>query len=469
MTQLRLPIGTGQHRSRPASSSRLVNCYAEQLPPDAKTPVVVQRTDGVVEAPFDDIEVGTGPIYGMLAALDLVFVISGSQLWQFGSNLIPTLVGSIGAGASIQNCDMAANTTSLVVVNNPRAYYYTPSTVTFGQITDADFLGASDVEFLDNYLLFVEPDSGVFFGSDLGSATSFDALNFATAEGSPDELVGEIVDHRQALLFGTDTVELWDDTGQGDFPFGRAANGFVQLGCLNGRTIVGLDNSVFWLASDYTIRRLSGVTPVRVSTHAVEQFLSSIEVASANAWTYSRGGHIFYVLTCNQGTKVFDVTTGEWHDRQTYGRDFWRWGSTANAFGYQFVGDSTSNSVGYLSPTAYDELGETLRMEVTFQPVYAQQRRAFHRRLEIVCEVGNTTVTTGQGSAPVMMASFSDDGGATWNNLPNRSLGAIGERRVRVTWFGLGSAEQRIYRVAVSDPVPVYITDALLEVEGGRL
>jgi hypothetical protein len=333
VTQLRLPVGSGRLRSKPASSARLVNCYAEQLPAGAKTPIIVQRTDGVVELDLDGQSVGTGPIYGMIAALDPadgLFVVSGAELYRVSPrNGSVSLLGNIGSGASIQNVSMAINTTSVVVVNNPRAYHYTLLTGVFGQITDADFLGAGDVKFLSNYLLFREPDAGIFFGADFGSATSFDALAFATAETAPDNLVGLEADHVQALLFGSDSIEIWDnDPSAGSFPFRRAANGFVELGCLNGRTIAKLDNSVFWLASDYTIRRLSGATPQRVSDHAFEQFLASIEVASASAYAYSRGGHLFYVLTCNQGTWVHDVTTGEPHERQTYGRDFWRWSTT---------------------------------------------------------------------------------------------------------------------------------------------
>jgi hypothetical protein len=302
----------------------------------------------------------------------------------------------------------------------------------------------------------------------LGSVISFDALNFATAEGSPDNLVGMKVDHREAILFGTKSVEIWTNTGTAGFPFERSVNGFVELGCLNGKTIAKLDNSVFWLASDFTVRRLDGVTPIRVSTHALDQFLTNIDIASARAYSYSQDGHLFYVLTCSDGTWAYDVTTQQWAERGTYGDTFWHAQCYESAFGKQLVGDATSNRIGELDPFTFTEFGQTQRMEWTYQPVYAEERRAYHDRLEIVMETG-VGLTIGQGSDPQVMLSYSDDGGSTWTNAPNRSLGARGERRRRVIWYGLGSCEQRVYRAAVSDPVPVTVMDTLLDIRGGSL
>ena len=132
------------------------------------------------------------------------------------------------------------------------------------------------------------------------------------------------------------------------------------------------------------------------------------------------------------------------------------------------VGDSTSNKVGYLSATDYDEFGSTQRMEWTYQVIYAEGQRAFHDRLEIVMETG-VGLTTGQGVAPEVMLEYSDDGGSTYVSMPNRSLGALGKRENRVVWHNLGSSRQRVYRAAISDPVKVTLTDTQLEVRGGRL
>lgn len=463
MPKLRLPVHSYSHRSHPASTARLKNCFIEALPPDAKTPAVLLRAPGITGTST----VGNGPIQGMHAALGYLFVVSGGSLYRLDSNLSATLLGSVGSATQF-SIDMESNTDSIVVVNTPNAYYWDGTT--FGQITDADFTtrGATDVEFVDNWLLFVEPNSGRFFGADLGTATDFDALNFATAEAAPDNLVGMKVDHRQVLLFGLKSVEIWENTGAAGFPFERAINGFVEIGCLNGRTIDKLDNSVFWLASDYTIRRLDGITPLRVSTHAIEQALTAVSISQGRAYTYAQEGHLFYVLTFPERTFVFDVTTGEWHDRNSYGYDYWSPKQHAQAFNLEYVGSSIDNKIGYLNMEDYDEWGGTQVMEWTYQPIYAEGHTAFHDRLEIIMETG-VGLVTGQGSNPTVMLAYSKDGGITWINLPTRSAGQIGQYRWRVVWRRLGSDKMRVYRASISDPVKVAITDTLIELRGGRL
>lgn len=456
---MQLPIES--YENPPSTTAKLLNCFIEQLPPDAKAPSLLSRSPGISTW----ATVGTGPIYGMLPALESLFVVSGSKLYEVDSGGTATELGSVGAIASI---DMARNTDSVVVVNTPNAYYWNGSA--FAQITDADFTsrGATQVEFVDNYLLFLEPTSGRFFGADLGSASSFDALNFATAEAVPDNLIGMKVDHRQVILFGTESIEIWENTGVSGFPFERVINGFVEIGCFNGNSIAKVDNSVMWLANDYTVRRLDGVTPVRISHHGVEASIQNATISTAQAFGYSQGGHLFYVLSFNEVTWVYDATTQKWHERGTYGFDRWTAGAHASVYGYELVGSTENGSIGILDKSVYSEWGSTQRAHWVYQPVYAEGRTAFHDRLEIICKTG-VGVTTGQGSDPQLMLDYSDDGGITWTSLPNKSLGPLGQYRKKVEWRALGSSPQRVYRGAVSDPVEIQIVDTVLDVRGGRV
>lgn len=468
--RLPLPIATATHRSKPASSARLVNCMIEQLPQDANSPFVLTRTPGIVQW----ITVGDGPIQAIYShtVSGLLFVVSGGVLYSVTSAGTATSRGTVGSSTRL---DIDGNDIGIVVVNpdSAAAFSFTVSGSSFAQITDADFLGAGDVEFCDNFMLFRDPDTGVFFGADLGSLTAFDALNFATAEGAPDDLVGMKVDHRQVVLFGEESTEIWMNTGIAGFPFERLEPGFMEIGCANGRTIAKLDNSVLWLANDKTVRRLEGLTPVRISTHEIEQAIGACTLSSGRAWSYSLEGHLVYILSFTERTFAFDATTQLWHERSTYGNQqtCWEWGFPQKFGERIYVGNTTSNVIGYLSSTTYDENGLTMLMEATFQPVYAEAHRAFHDYFEVVARTG-VGVTTGQGSAPEALLYSSEDGGETFKSWPNKSLGAIGKRQTRLRWSALGSsasAHGRVYKIGVSDPVPVAIHDAVLEVRGGRL
>lgn len=496
--RLSLPVATYQHRSRQASGARLLNCFVETLPADARAPYVLTRAPGVqYVAPVNTTNLDAGPIQGMHAAHGRLYVICNGNLYTMPGTEggTGTLVGAVPSATG--DYDMDSNDESLVVTTGgATTYYYTPGTATFGSISDSDFVAygdVSEVEFLNNFMLFVAKDSGTFFGADLGSVTAFDALNFATAEYNADNIVGFKADHEQLLIFGERTIEIWGSVEINGFPFQRLPNGVIQVGCLAGRTVCRLGSSVAWVADDFTVRVLEGVAANRVSTHAIEQWLRTVTPSTGRACSYQYEGHVFYVLTFEEGTRVFDLTTGEWHERQTYGRDNWVW-NFATVFELPVVGSqvlvgqySASNPyrtysgdywdgklIGYLTPEAYedalyqDEDATVLqRMEWVYQPIVADGALAFHHRLELVFERG--IGTAGQGEDPEVMLDYSDDGGATWKSAPNRKLGQAGEYQKRAVWHALGSSRQRVYRAAVSDPVPVTLIETYLEVTGGRL
>jgi hypothetical protein len=55
------------------------------------------------------------------------------------------------------------------------------------------------------------------------------------SKGAPDNLVGVVNSHRELLFPGTDTLEIWYDSGDADFPFARQGNAFIERGCIDAR------------------------------------------------------------------------------------------------------------------------------------------------------------------------------------------------------------------------------------------
>jgi hypothetical protein len=455
-----LPLSSYQLASVQSSPERLVNCFVEQLPPDAKGPVRLTRAPGITE--FADL--GDGPVVEIhyAPAFDKLYVVSGEKLYSVSSTGASAELGTVGAGRT----SITSNTASVAVCVSPNVYTWDGAT--FAQVTDADFnaVGALNLCFLDNYLVFPFAEGTSFGGFDLGSSSSYDALSFATPEGDPDKINGIISDHRQLFIGGQKSIELWDNTGASGFPFERGINAFVEQGVANGETMVKCDNTVMWLANDQTYRRLSGVVPVRFSQHGIEDQLRNMTISSAKSFDYQLSGHINYVSNFDEATFVYDATTQLWHERQSYGYDNWRGSCHAEAWQRQFVGDRTSGKVGYINQDAYDEFGDTLVMQWTYQPVFQEGRQLTHNRLEAEFDVGVGT-SSGTGSDPQVSLEYSDDGGKTWNFAESQSLGALGNYGVTVVWSGLGTAARRVYRMSVSDPVNVSLTGTWIEADIG--
>ncbi len=461
--KLPLPISTYRLDATQASCRRLVNCYVEQV--DGKGPILLRRSPGI--RPWGEAgslgrglhaDTRTGTLYAA----------SGSALYQVASDGAATSLGAI-SGSGMTSMDN--NTDSLVVVTNPNAYYYNSA---FGQITDTDFTsrGASDVVFLGNWMLFLEPDSGRQFGADFGTVTNFNALNFATAEGSPDNTRQIISDKQQLIQLGSSSTEIAYNSGSSGYPFERLpSGGDFNLGSAAYRSAALLDNTFFWLASDLTVRALRGVTPTRVSTHAIEEAILGLTVRDdAIGLSFTLNGHLLYALNFPAGerTFIYDVTTQQWHEAGSYYQQNWQVVSYAFAYGKHLVQDGATGRIGELDPKFFAHWDEPQVMSWTYRNVYAEGATAFHDRLEIIGEKG-VGLLTGQGSEAEIMLEVSDDGGRNFRTYPTRSLGRIGETRWRAVWDRLGSSRDRVYRASITDPIQAVITDTQLYTRGGRI
>jgi hypothetical protein len=220
---------------------------------------------------------------------------------------------------------MSDNGTQLFIACNGPSFIYNSSTLAFAQITDPDFPGAVTVGYLNGYFVFNEPDSQRLWITQLLDGQSIDPLDFASAEGSPDGLVSVLIDHREAWLFGTNSVEVWYDAGTSPFPLAPVQGAFNEVGCIAAFSVAKLDNGIFWLGADARgkgiVYRANGYTAQRVSTHAVEwQIQEYGNLSDAIAYTYQQDGHAFYVLIFPSAntTWVFDVATSLWHERAAF-------------------------------------------------------------------------------------------------------------------------------------------------------
>lgn len=457
MSRLPLPVTTYDQPGQ--NAARLVNFYAEAQPAGGKGPVLGRHAPGVAGT----YTAGTGPGRGLHAFNGVLYAISGTNLYRVASNGTTSLIGVIPGSNRVYQ---ANNGLQHIIVADGTGY--TSDGTTVSVIADADFRPAGPIAFLDNYILAIELGSGRFFGSALADATDWDALDFATAEGSPDKLVSIQVDHRQAILFGETSTEMWWNSGTQGFPFERVPSGFVELGCAGPAATAKQDNSVYWLANDRTARRVNGVTPVRVSQHNVEQAWRGYDrVDDCQVFPYSLNGHlcVVYRFPTANATWVYDVSTKAWHERESYQLGAWAVHDAVEAYGKVWVQNVATGAVGALDADARSEFGLPIVCTWAYANVYRDNLRAFHRNIEAIMDMGNGTNTVPD---PQIRLEYSDNSGRNWKSLGQRSLGNTGERLVRALWWRLGYGRDRVYRHMVSDPVPVVLNDAQLTVALGN-
>jgi hypothetical protein len=403
-----------------------------------------------------------------------LFVAAGNKLYGITSAWASVELGTLSTSEG--PISFADNGAQVVLVDGTYAYVWTIGTNTFAQVTDPDFVGADHVTFQDGYFIFNETGTGRIQITDLYN-TNFDALDFATAEGSPDNLTAVVSDGQNLYLPGDRTTEVFYNSGDASFPFERHQGALINVGIAAGFTLQLLQGGVYWLGQDASGRgvvyRAQGFQPQRISTHAIETVIAGLgDLSEARAWVYQQSGHAFYVLNLPGAstTWVFDAATNLWHERAslTYG-EFGRHRADWHAYAYDthVVGDFETGALYALESATLDEGTLPLLRERTAPYVSKENKRIFHHSFQLDMETGVGLDGTGQGTDPVAVLQWSDDGGQTWSSEREASVGRIGEHKVRVIWRRLGSARARVYRVRISDPVRVTIIGANLEIEEG--
>ena len=69
---------------------------------------------------------------------------------------------------------------------------------------------------------------------------------------------------------------------------------------------------------------------------------------------------------------------------------------------------------------------------------------------------------------PKVQFCYSKDGGHTWSNWRERSLGAVGEYKKRIRLLNLGQGRSIVLKIRVADPVNRDIYGAIAQVTPER-
>ena len=490
-------------RSVNAADNRMVNLFPEVIPEGGKEPGFLNRAPGLNFLQT----VGTGPIRGLWVAkisTSVFYVVSGVEVYKLSSTTgTPTLIGTVSGTGPVSIADNGAQ---IFFACNGPSFIYNINTGVFGPITDPDFPGAVTVGFLDGYFVFNEPNSQKIWVTALLDGYDINALDFASAEGSPDGLVAVSVDHREAWLFGSDSVEVWYDAGLADFPLTRIQGAFNELGCAAAFSVAKLDNTLFWLGTDARgqgiVYKANGYNGQRVSTHAVEwQIQQYGNISDAIAYTYQQDGHGFYVLTfpSANATWVYDAATQAWHERAGWDNgSFTRHRSNCqcNFVGNIIVGDYQNGNIYTLDLDTYADNGQIQRWLRSWRALPTGTntlKRTAQHSLQLDAQAGALLtpiteyvyLTTEDGfklitesydnlvdettlsvnPPPQFMLRWSDDGGHTWSNEHWAQGGAVGAYGTRIFWRRLGMTlklRDRVYELSGTDPIQIAIMGAEL-------
>ena len=419
---------------------------------------------------FADLSVERA-VRGMYVFENLIYVVCGSYVKTVNAAGAVVALGEISTATG--NVSMSDNGLQVIIVDGTADGYLVEGGV-LTAISDGDFPASSTVTFQDGYFIVTETASGRIWVSGLYDGDSWDALDYATAEARPDDVVTVKSSSRELWVLGKESTEVYYNSGDADFPFERLPGAFLELGIGAQDSLAKGDLSLWWLTDQVELVRSKGYSAQKVSTETVEYQWSLYErIDDAKGFFYTEAGHKFYQITFPTANKtwVYDVATGFLHERKSYqaavtppGRhraNCHVWFDNKN-----IVGDYENGKLYELDMDTFTDNGQMIRRVRAAQSISEERLNIFYHRFEVEFEAG-VGMVVGAGVNPQAVLDWSDDGAKTWSNELWADIGRIGEYQARVKWNRLGRARSRVFRVVISDPVKVVIVAAYIDAEAG--
>jgi hypothetical protein len=464
--------GTYEAQSLNTDAQRCVNWYPEpSASGDAKSPMSGYPTAGTEV--FCTLPEQTLPA---------LFEINGrgfaaaSQLYEIFSNRTFISRGSLATFAN--SASMSANQTQLLITTGGRAFVYGLDDGSFVEATGLQG-PVSRARYIDGVFIAFFQDTNKFQISQLEDGTTWDPADVFEIEVFPENIVSMEVDHEQVCFFGQKHSAIYFDSGDVLNPYQPVPGGFIEQGCAAAQSVAKLDNTYFWIGRDQNGQgiawRMNGYTPQRISNFAIENEWADYDTLSdAIGYAFQERGHTFYQIYFPSANKtwVYDAATGYWHERAYFFNGSYsahRSQCHMLAFGKHLAGDWATGNIYEMSQDFGDDAGQVIRRFRRSPHISEEQTWMFHEQLQIDLEVGLGPMPAlkdgfGHDRPPIAIVRWSDDAARTWSNEHEAGTGQAGEYFKRVMFRRLGRSRDRIYEVAVSDPVPWRITNAYLQV-----
>ena len=452
-------------KSLQTSSQYRLNVYAEIQPVEDKTRVSFHRTPGTTL--FSDY--GGAVARAWVVAGTNIYMLAGDSFICIDNSGTVTTIATIVTSLEGQT-SMVWTGRYVFFVDGVAGYTYEPATLTFQQIASVDFPAtATTATWHDGYVI-VEVDNQ-FAISALDDPLTWDALERAEAEASPDNLIRVFADRGYILLLGQFTTELWGNVGALDFPYQRVGGGVIERGLAAKWSLTRFRDGVIGLfqnvEGDVEVGMIVQGGYQKISTPDIDTIFNGYSNRNdAQGLAYRHSGHSFYQI--NFGTVgrswIFDPDSTMWSEVQTDGGIHIA-GLSENYINQTLVASSQSGKIYRLSPTAFTDDGVMIGREIVSKHVFEEEYFSVSRVwFDVDTGVG---LTEGQGSNPSLMLRVSKDGGHTYGPEMISSLGAIGEYQHRAQFRRLGRGRSFTFKLRYTDPTVLGLNDVHVEASGG--
>lgn len=290
-----------------------------------------------------------------ISASNITIAVVGKEVWSIDQNNNQTQVtGSLLT--SVGPVSIVDNGKEFFLVDGFNGWYGLNGVLT----VIPTLIRPTICTYQDGFALVNQFGTDEFFQSNLNDFSTWDGLNFSSADSEPSPIQNIVSLFRQLWIFKVNSTEIWNNVGANGFVFQRMQGAFLQQGCSAPYSACKVGDHVCWLGQNeqgsYSVYTNDGYTAIAISTHAIDYQLeryigkSQAGITDAFGFSYKQAGHLYYVLTFPSGnaTWVYDFKTQLWHERGEYiDGKYHRWDPSCYTFvnGFHWTGSSTSKNI----------------------------------------------------------------------------------------------------------------------------
>ena len=453
---------TYQSRSQPLSAQLTVNMY-QQFAEGGKDKFVLHSFPG---QKLVSSVAGTTD-RGQHRMKEVQFKVIDNTLYQVDSVGVHTSKGEITGN---DRCIFADDGENLVIIADV-VFVYNSFNDTLVINTNVNLVNVLSVTIINNQFIYTLPT--ISFMADPGDPLSVSGLNGVSAESSPDDMVRDYVFNQTIYRFGVRSTEPWYNSGVGSPPIDRIEGQefSVGLGAIN--SVANTDNAIYWLGDDKAVYRVSGGINQRISSDGISNSIENMTtIDDAFGYTFTLQGQDFYLITFPCENKSFVIN-------ETLGKDGW-FNLTSGIQGDKYSGTSLLQvydklligSGGKNLELRLDEFTQDtdtlirsrVMSSINGDLLGIKGQRVKISRIEFIMEVG-VGLITGQGENPRLIVEVSTDGARSFEEVAWVEIGRLGQHTLRAEAFEIISGTDIIPRISMSDPVPLSIYSAAVDIK----
>ena len=302
---------------------------------------------------------------------------------------------------------------------------------------------------------------------------NYGVQKYFNAESSSDKVTAVYSVGSLLTLYGPSSIEFWQrGDAESSQTWQRTSYTINKEQGLEAKySLASVNQTQFCIgtgkANAKCILMIDGTKVSKISEEWLDRILNENEISNTRAWTYSKNNHSFYLFTIGNETYCYDIMTGEWHIRSS--RNFYTSKNKpymplyAVWFNNKIITGCCENGNLYILDDNYyrEDFNATDSLplyRVRQTPVVTANYRPFTIfELSLECNAGSMEYYDHDAKA---LLQISNDGGNTFGNVIESSLGRRGEYWARLRWLNLGMVRQCVLKVMFSEDSDFVISDS---------